>query len=168
MHWDIIMCLVSNERRENALDNEVYCLIKNYVVIKISYWQTGFPFFWDTRYRVGGSKQMTDLSDKKVKVRRRKKQPKGVLEPPCVCAWGQYSHCNNLNVNKLTSFSILPTVNTLIWSRGHYNAWKLSTKSFPVRIEMLRLMNKMSAKILNFWIGWHKQLKFWKCNQMSQ
>ena len=24
MHWDIIMCLVSNERRENALDNEAY------------------------------------------------------------------------------------------------------------------------------------------------
>ena len=48
---------------------------------------------------------------------------------------------------------ILPTVNTLIRRRGHNNAWKLSTSSFPVRIEMLRLMNKMSAKILNFWIG---------------
>ena len=43
---------------------------------------------------------------------------------------------------------ILPTVNTLIWRRGHYNAWKLSTSSFLVRIEMLRLMTKMSAKIL--------------------
>ena len=29
MHWDIIMCLVSNERRENALDNETYSLIKS-------------------------------------------------------------------------------------------------------------------------------------------
>ena len=49
----------------------------------------------------------------------------------------------------------LPTVNMLIRHRGHYNAWKLLTSSFPVRIEMLRLMNKMSAKILNFWIRWH-------------
>ena len=65
-------------------------------------------------------------------------------------------------------FSILPTVNTLIRRRGRYNAWKLSTWSFQVRIEMLRLINKMSAKILNFWIGWHKPLKFWKCSQMSQ
>ena len=55
---------------------------------------------------------------------------------------------------------ILPTFNTLIRRRGHYNAWKLSTCSFSVRIEMLRLMNKMSAKILNFWIGWHKPLNF--------
>ena len=49
--------------------------------------------------------------------------------------------------------AILPTVNTLIQRRGHYNAWKLLTSLFPVSIEMLRLMNKMSAKILNFWIG---------------
>ena len=28
MHCDIIMCLISNERRENALDNEAYSLIK--------------------------------------------------------------------------------------------------------------------------------------------
>ena len=48
---------------------------------------------------------------------------------------------------------ILPTVNKLIRRRGHYTAWKLLTSSFPVRIEMLRLMNKMSAKILKFWIG---------------
>ena len=41
--------------------------------------------------------------------------------------------------------TILPIVNTLIWRRGHYNASKLLTSSFPVRIEMLRLMNKMSA-----------------------
>ena len=50
MHWDIIMCLVSNERRENALDNEAYSLIKICVAIQISHWQTGFPLFWDTRY----------------------------------------------------------------------------------------------------------------------
>ena len=71
--------------------------------------------------------------------------------------------CNALLTTKVTI--ILPTVNTLIRRRGHYNAWKLLTSSFPVRIEMLRLMNKMSAKILNFWIGWRKPLKFWKCNQ---
>ena len=59
---------------------------------------------------------------------------------------------------------IFPTVNMLIPCRGHYNAWKLSTSLFPVRIEMLRLMNKMSAKILKILIGWHKPLKFWKCN----
>ena len=64
---------------------------------------------------------------------------------------------------------ILPIVNTVIRRRGHYNAWKFLTSSFPVCIEMLvQLMNKMSAKILTFWIGWRKPLKFWKCNQMSQ
>ena len=26
----------------------------------------------------------------------------------------------------------------------------------------------MRAKILKFWIGWHKPLKFWKCKKMSQ
>ena len=57
---------------------------------------------------------------------------------------------------------------TLIRRSGHYNAWKVSTWSLPVRIEMLRLMNRMSAKILNFVMGWNKPLKFWKCNQMSQ
>ena len=31
------MCLVSNERRENALDNEAYSLIKDCVAIKISH-----------------------------------------------------------------------------------------------------------------------------------
>ena len=31
---------------------------------------------------------------------------------------------------------------------------------------MLQLMNKMSAKILNFVIGWNKPLKCWKFNQM--
>ena len=31
------MCLVSNERRENALDNEAYSLIKNCVAMKIAY-----------------------------------------------------------------------------------------------------------------------------------
>ena len=34
MHWD--MCLVSNERRENALDNEAYCLMKTCVKMKLS------------------------------------------------------------------------------------------------------------------------------------
>ena len=63
---------------------------------------------------------------------------------------------------------ILPTFNTLIRHRGHYNAWKLLTCSFLVHIEMLRLMNKMSAKILYFSIGWHKPLKFWKCNQINK
>ena len=65
---------------------------------------------------------------------------------------------------------ILPTFDMLIWRSGHYNAWKVSTwvHVAPVRIEMLQLMNKMSAKILNFVIGWNKPLKFWKCNQMSQ
>ena len=51
MHWDIIMSLVSNKRRENALDNEAYSLNKTCVAMKISHWQTGFPFYWDTRYR---------------------------------------------------------------------------------------------------------------------
>ena len=60
----------------------------------------------------------------------------------------------------------LPTFDTLIRRSGHYNAWKVSTWSLSVRIEML--MNKMSAKILNFVIGWNKPLKFWKCNHMSQ
>ena len=31
------MCLVSNERREDALDNEVYRLFQSCVVMKISY-----------------------------------------------------------------------------------------------------------------------------------
>ena len=35
MHWDIIMCLVSNESRETALDNEAYTLIKTCVAMKI-------------------------------------------------------------------------------------------------------------------------------------
>ena len=56
--------------------------------------------------------------------------------------------------------SILPTFDTLIRRSGHYNAWKVSTWSLPVRIEMLQLMNKISAKILNFVIGWNKPLKF--------
>ena len=38
MHWDIIMCLVSNERRENALDNEAYSLFQSCVAMKISHW----------------------------------------------------------------------------------------------------------------------------------
>ena len=65
---------------------------------------------------------------------------------------------NRTSLNSLSTlltlnwWIILPTVYTLIRHRGHYNAWKLSTWSFPVCIEMLRLMNKMSAKILNFWI----------------
>ena len=33
------MSLVSNERRENALDNDAYSFIKIYL-----------PFYWDTRY----------------------------------------------------------------------------------------------------------------------
>ena len=35
MHRDIIMCLVSNESRENTLDNEAYALIKTCVAMKI-------------------------------------------------------------------------------------------------------------------------------------
>ena len=31
------MCLVSNERRENALDNEAYSLFQSCVEMKISY-----------------------------------------------------------------------------------------------------------------------------------
>ena len=31
------MCLVSNERRENALDNEVYSLFQSCVAMKISH-----------------------------------------------------------------------------------------------------------------------------------
>ena len=43
------MCLVSNERKENALDNEAYNLNKTCVAKKISYWKkNGFPFYWDT------------------------------------------------------------------------------------------------------------------------
>ena len=61
-----------------------------------------------------------------------------------------------------------PTFDTLIRRSWHYNAWKVSTWSLLVRIEMLQLMNKMSANILNFVIGWNKPHKFWKCNQMSQ
>ena len=38
MHWDIIKCLVSHERRENTLDNEVCSLIKSCVAMKISHW----------------------------------------------------------------------------------------------------------------------------------
>ena len=68
----------------------------------------------------------------------------------------------------LSQFAILPTFDTQIWRSGRYNAWKVSTWSLPVRIEMLQLMNKMSAKILNLVIRWNKPLKFWKCNQMSQ
>ena len=50
MHWDIIMCLVSNERRENALDNEAYSLIKFCMAMKISHWWNGFSFYWDALY----------------------------------------------------------------------------------------------------------------------
>ena len=46
--------------------------------------------------------------------------------------------------------AILATLNTLIRRRGQYYAWKCSAMSFPVRIEMPWLMNKMSAKILDF------------------
>ena len=34
----IIMCSVSNERRENALDNEAYSLFQSCVAMKISHW----------------------------------------------------------------------------------------------------------------------------------
>ena len=75
---------------------------------------------------------------------------------------------NKLQVLRVQSFtSPLPLIRLFDVAR-HYNAWKLSTCSFPVRIEILRLMNKMSAKILNFVIGWNKPIKFWKSNQMSQ
>ena len=67
--------------------------------------------------------------------------------------------------NWFIGYIILPIVNTVIRRRGHFNAWKLLTSLFPVRIEMLQLMNKMSAKILNFWIGWHKPLKFENANK---
>ena len=50
MHWDIIMCLVSNERRENALDNEAYSLFQSCMAMKISHWENGFPFYWDALY----------------------------------------------------------------------------------------------------------------------
>ena len=38
------MCLVSNERRENALDKNAYSLIKSCVAMKISHLSNGFPF----------------------------------------------------------------------------------------------------------------------------
>ena len=38
MHWDIIMCLVSNERKENALDNKAYSVFQSCVAMKISHW----------------------------------------------------------------------------------------------------------------------------------
>ena len=40
MHWDI-MCLVSNERRENALDNEAYNMCGNEDILTD---KTGFLF----------------------------------------------------------------------------------------------------------------------------
>ena len=63
------------------------------------------------------------------------------------------SHCMRLafyNIWMVDHF--LPTciVNTLIQRRGLYNAWKWLTSSFPVRIEMLRLMNKRVLKLLIF------------------
>ena len=46
MHWDIILCLVSNERRKNALDNKAYSLIKSSMAMKISYyWYTLYSAF---------------------------------------------------------------------------------------------------------------------------
>ena len=50
MHWDIIICLVSNERRENAL------IMKHIVWLNLA-WQwrylthkSGLPFYWDALY----------------------------------------------------------------------------------------------------------------------
>ena len=58
--------------------------------------------------------------------------------------WDGFQNVIHSFVNRpITSTTlILPTVNTLIRRRGHYNTWKLSTSLFLVRIEMLRLMNK--------------------------
>ena len=87
--------------------------------------------------------------------------------PDVLCQNGSGKYTELFRIWKII---ILPTINILIRRRGHYNAWKLSTSSFPVCIEMLWLINKMSAKILNFLnrMTYCKQLKFWKCNQMSQ
>ena len=57
---------------------------------------------------------------------------------------------------------ILPTFDTLIRCSGHYNAWKVSTWSLPVRIEMLQLMNRgVCAITKDKALGWqaivHKQ-----------
>ena len=87
MHWDIIKCLVSNERRENAFDNEVYSLIKMCVAMKISHlfirtcrmaylntWLTSFVGYtllcsllgWTTkgRHHTPVSGYPTDMTDK--------------------------------------------------------------------------------------------------------
>ena len=83
-------------------------------------------------------------------------------------------HCTALTLltalwltNSIADVSTNPTFNTLILRSGHYNAWKCSTCSFPVRIEMLRLMNKMSAKILNFWIGWINHYNYENATKFS-
>ena len=57
---------------------------------------------------------------------------------------------NNFNT-QTTTRRILPTFDTLIRRSGHYNAWKVSPWSLPVRIEMLRLMNKWVLKFLILW-----------------
>ena len=46
MHSDILMYLVSNERRENALDNEAYSLIKSILLIKRVSFLLGNTVLW--------------------------------------------------------------------------------------------------------------------------
>ena len=61
IHGDIIMCGVSNERRENALDNEAYTLsVRNFDEIlrgneDISLIKRAFKskFYWDALYNDG-------------------------------------------------------------------------------------------------------------------
>ena len=45
-------------------------------------------------------------------------------------------------------FPILPTFDTLIRRSGHYNAWKVSTCSFP---KCYGLWTKRVLKFLNLW-----------------
>ena len=88
--------------------------------------------------------------------------------------WGAFyqvfCQCFSLKI----CYKLLKSLHLIGWEQ--ICQWKNTDKtldemppwSLPVRIEMLRLMNKMSAKVLYFVIGWNKPLKFWKCNQMSQ
>ena len=40
------------EEKMPLFNNEAYSLIKTCVKMKISHWQNGYPFYWDTRYNV--------------------------------------------------------------------------------------------------------------------
>ena len=72
-------------------------------------------------------------------------------------------------LQKQYMITILPTFNTLIRRSGHYNAWKLLTCSFPVRIDNATAYEQIVVtQIINFVIGWNKPLKFWIWYQMSQ